>query len=203
MSSLCNRTIGIIILIFLLFLSLIAYSLIKNLEIDIKETLSYLYNALLEQEAKAPGTSGIYGQARIDANPKSVVTKVKTNTNTAKANVVAREMDKYPGGKHDDIPAGYYYRNKFSYLHNYHFLLESIGIPFLSSSLSTVIIIIISMIEKKMSSNINSFPYTLTKTQIIFEEPPLANEPTKRRKQKADAGITIPPYTLKVVFISK
>ena len=127
-----------------------------------------------------------------------MVTKVKPNNNAMKANNIPREMDKYPGGKHDDIPTGYYYRNKFSYLHNYHFLLESIGIilSFLFLLLSSILF---SSIDKNISSNINSFPYALTKTQLIFEEPPLVKKPTRREKQKAEDEI-IPPYTLKVVF---
>ena len=95
---------------------------------EIKETISYLYNALIEEEAKAPGSSGIYGADTIkNAAPKGTVSKLKVNVNK-KTNAFTREMDKYPGGKHDDSPVGYYYRNKFSYLYNYQSLLKAIGI---------------------------------------------------------------------------
>ena len=121
----------IILLLFSITITLIYISLIANLNIDIKETITYLYNALLEDEIKAPGSSGIYGtNTNNNVPPKGTTSKLKVNMNT-KANTAIREMDKYPGGKHDDSPKGYYYRNKFSYLYNYQSLLKAIGINLL------------------------------------------------------------------------
>lgn len=86
---------------------------------------------MLEDEIKAPGSSGIYGNStNNNATPKGTTSKLKVNMNT-KASTIIREMDKYPGGKHDDSPKGYYYRNKFSYLYNYQSLLKAIGINLL------------------------------------------------------------------------
>ena len=90
-----------------------------------KDTISYLYNSLLEEESKSPGSSGIYGVQIDDTNTKAKAVKSKISKAASTTNTNFREMDKYPGGKHDIIPSGYYYRNKFSYLYSYQNLLKA------------------------------------------------------------------------------